>query len=93
MEGMENTLCNKLYSPMQNDGTFCRNLSTLTFRAEKRNEHAWTCLPRSPRRVWKNGGISNIFLPKNKMFPLITWKEQAICLQKLHIKTDFNDIY
>ena len=23
------------------------------------------------------------FLPKNKMFPLITWKEQAICLQKL----------
>ena len=30
MEGMENTLCNKLYSPMQNDGTFCRNLSTLT---------------------------------------------------------------
>ena len=31
----------------------------------------------------KNRGISNIFLPKNKMFPLITWKEQAICLQKL----------
>ena len=30
MEGMENTLCNKLYSPMQNDRTFCRNLSTLT---------------------------------------------------------------
>ena len=30
MEGMENTLCNKQYSPMQNDGTFCRNLSTLT---------------------------------------------------------------
>ena len=23
------------------------------------------------------------FLPKNIMFPLITWKEQAICLQKL----------
>ena len=23
------------------------------------------------------------FLPKNKMFPVITWKEQAICLQKL----------
>ena len=22
-------------------------------------------------------------LPKNKMFKLITWKEQAICLQKL----------
>ena len=42
-----------------------------TFRAEKRNEHAWTFLPRSPGRVWKNGGISNIFLPKNKMFPLI----------------------
>ena len=53
------------------------------FRAEKRNEHAWTFLPGSPGRVWKNGGISNIFLPKNKMFPLITWKEQAICLQKL----------
>ena len=31
----------------------------------------------------KNGGISNILLPKNKMFPLITWIEQAICLQKL----------
>ena len=30
MEGMENSLCNKLYSPMQNDGTFCRNLSMLT---------------------------------------------------------------
>ena len=30
MEGMENTLCNKLYSPMQNDRTFCTNLSTLT---------------------------------------------------------------
>ena len=54
-----------------------------TFRAEKCNEHAWTFLPRSPGRVWKNGGISNILLPKNKMFPLITWKEQAICLQKL----------
>ena len=53
------------------------------FRAEKRNEHAWTFLPRSPGRVWKNGEISNILLPKNKMFPLITWKEQAICLQKL----------
>ena len=53
------------------------------FRAEKRNEHASTLLPRSPDRVWKNGGISNILLPKNKMFPLITWKEQAICLQKL----------
>ena len=53
------------------------------FRAEKRNEHAWTFLPRSPGRVWKNGGTSNIFLRKNKMFPLTTWKEQAICLQKL----------
>ena len=53
------------------------------FRAEKRKEHAWTFLPRSPGRVWKNGGISNILLPKNKTFPLITWKEQAICLQKL----------
>ena len=42
------------------------------FRAEKRNEHAWTFLPRSPGRVLKNGGISNILLPKNKMFPLIT---------------------
>ena len=31
----------------------------------------------------KNGRISNILLPKNKMFPLITWKEEAICLQKL----------
>ena len=31
----------------------------------------------------KNGGISNIFLRKNKMFPLITRKEQAIFLQKL----------
>ena len=53
------------------------------FRAEKCTEHAWTFLPWSPGRVWKNGGISNILLPKNKMFPLITWKEQAICLQKL----------
>ena len=53
------------------------------FRAEKRNEHASTFLPRSPDRVWKNGGISNILLPKNKMFPLIPWKKQAICLQKL----------
>ena len=53
------------------------------FRAEKRNEHAWTFLPRSPGRVWKNGRISNILLHKNKMLPLITWKEQAICLQKL----------
>ena len=33
----------------------------------------------------KNGGISNIFLPKNKIFPLITWKEQAICLQNLQV--------
>ena len=40
-------------------------------------------LARSPGRVWKNGGISNILLPKDKTFPLITWKEQAICLQKL----------
>ena len=31
----------------------------------------------------KNGRISNILLLKNKMFPLITWKEEAICLQKL----------
>ena len=53
------------------------------FRAEKRNEHAWTFLPRSPGRVWKNGGISKLFLPNNKTFPLLTWKEQAICLQKL----------
>ena len=32
----------------------------------------------------KMAGILNIFLPKNKMFTLslITWKEQAICLQK-----------
>ena len=53
------------------------------FRAEKCNEHALTFLPRSPGRVWKNGGIWNILLPKNKMFPLITCKDQAICLQKL----------
>ena len=31
----------------------------------------------------KMGGISNMFLPKIKMFLLITWKEEAICLQKL----------
>ena len=31
----------------------------------------------------KMAGISNIFLPKNEMFQLITWKEQAICLPKL----------
>ena len=31
----------------------------------------------------KNCRFSNIFLPKNIMFPLITWKEQAICLQRL----------
>ena len=31
----------------------------------------------------KMAGFRNILLPKNKMFPLITWKEQAICLQKL----------
>ena len=60
-----------------------RHLGMMQFRAEKRNEHAWTFLPRSPGRAWKNGGISNILLPKNKMFPLITWKEEAICLQKL----------
>ena len=54
-----------------------------SFRAEKRNEHAWTFLPRSPGRVWKNGGISKLFLPNNKTFPLLTWKEQAIYLQKL----------
>ena len=53
------------------------------FRAEKHNEHAWTFVPRSPGRVWIGGGISNILFPKNKMFPLITWKEQVICLQKL----------
>ena len=58
-------------------------LTGAIFRAEKRKEHAWTFLPRSPGLVWKNGGISNILLPKNKTFPLITWKEQAICLQKL----------
>ena len=34
-------------------------------------------------RFQKNGGISNNLLPKNKMFPLITWKERAICLQTL----------
>ena len=31
----------------------------------------------------KMGGISKIFLPNNKTFPLLTRKEQAICLQKL----------
>ena len=31
----------------------------------------------------KIGWISNILLPKKKTFPLITWKEKAICLQKL----------
>ena len=46
-----------------------------TFRAEKRNEHASTFLLRSPDRVWKNGGISNILLPKNISFPLIPWKK------------------
>ena len=60
-----------------------RSRPLVDFRAEKRNEHACIFLPRSPGRVWKNGGISNILLPKNKMFPLTTWKEQAICLQKL----------
>ena len=30
--------------------------------------------PRSPGRVWKNGGISNVLLHKNKMFPLITFE-------------------
>ena len=34
-------------------------------------------------KMLKNGGISNILLPKNKIFPLITWKKQAICFQKL----------
>ena len=28
-------------------------------------------------------GFQFFFLPKNIMFPLITWKEQAICLKKL----------
>ena len=27
--------------------------------------------------------MAGFFFPKNKMFPLIIWKEQAICLQKL----------
>ena len=31
----------------------------------------------------KIGWISNILLPEKKTFPLITWKEKAICLQKL----------
>ena len=31
----------------------------------------------------KMAGFRNMSLPKNIMFPLITWKEQAICLQKL----------
>ena len=77
---------NGLSGEGRHEGLVPRNdvlTSGFIFRAEKRNEHAWTFLPRSPGRVWKNGGISNILLPKNKMFPLTTWKEQAICLQKL----------
>ena len=66
-----------------NLGIFRTVYRVMDFRAEKRNEHARTFLPRSPGRVLKNGGISNNLLPKNKMFLLITWKEQAICLQKL----------
>ena len=31
----------------------------------------------------KMGGFQIFFLPKIKMFLLITWKEQAICLQML----------
>ena len=31
----------------------------------------------------KMGGFQIFFFPKIKMFLLITWKEQAICLQKL----------
>jgi len=30
-------------------------------------------------------GFQIFFLPKNKMFPFITWKVQAICLQKLQV--------
>ena len=26
-----------------------------------------------------------LFLPRNEMFPFITWKVQAICLQKLQV--------
>ena len=26
-----------------------------------------------------------LFLPRNKVFPFITWKVQAICLQKLQV--------
>ena len=26
-----------------------------------------------------------LFMPRNKMFPFITWKVQAICLQKLQV--------
>ena len=26
-----------------------------------------------------------LFLPRNKMFPFITWEVQAICLQKLQV--------
>ena len=26
-----------------------------------------------------------LFLPRNKMFPFITWKVQAICLQKSQV--------
>ena len=31
-------------------------------------------------KKWRN---FKYFLPNNKMFPLITWKGQAICVQKL----------
>ena len=50
------------------------------FRAEKRNEHAWIFFLAQIQKKWRD---FKYFLPKNKMFPLITWKEQAICLQKL----------
>ena len=31
----------------------------------------------------KMAGFQIIFWPKSKMFPLITWKEQVICLETL----------
>ena len=72
----------KLYRLTGGEGAGVGFQGGVGFRTEKRNEHALTFLPKSPGRIWKNGGISNIFLPNDKRFPFITWKEQAICLQK-----------
>ena len=34
-------------------------------------------------KMLKNGGISNILLPKNKIFPLITWKKTGNLFSKV----------